>query len=269
MMMRQPSAVFLPGLFETAHVWNATIHRLGLDGERVMRVDIPGHTPGATAAEVEEELSSGQWLAALAERIADRFRDPPVVVGHSTGGLLGVALARHFPEAVRSLFLVGSLVRGDRERNVHPTAAILANPLVGPAAFRAALQLWLSTPTRFDRGYAWAAAGRRDVKAPTGMREQLAACDPEALRACAAWVLKTSVINDLAHVAAPIMALIGTSDPVVPARQQIAIVERAPKAHARLIEGGHLLFAECPEAVDSALRSWLLQAATPEISETS
>jgi pimeloyl-ACP methyl ester carboxylesterase len=57
----------------------------------------------------------GNTMAAMADSIADETQDELVVVGASMGGYCALALARHAPERVRALLLVGSRPDGDSE----------------------------------------------------------------------------------------------------------------------------------------------------------
>ncbi len=110
-----PRLVFLPGLFMTQAAWEPLCRQLGLS-HRLM-LDLPGHRPGDSAAEVARSLQSGSWLDEMAAQIAG-FSDGRGVhlVGHSTGGLVSLLLARRMPDLVRSMILIGAPVTGKRDR---------------------------------------------------------------------------------------------------------------------------------------------------------
>lgn len=260
MTQATPPLVFLPGLLETRHIWHALIDRLGLAADRVMLVDLPGHVPGDGAEGVTQALTGPGWLSDLAQRVRLRFDGAPVtVVGHSTGGLLALQLAARHPDLVDSVVAIGALTKGDRGLRRDPGAQIVSTPMLGPAAFRTALSLWLASPDLFQRGYALAAAQRRvKVPAPEAMRQQLRACDPMALYAATMGVLQADAAQDVSRAQCPILAVIGTSDPVVPPEHQIGILRQAPNAVAQMVPAGHLPFAECPERIASMLRAWQL-----------
>lgn len=255
--------LLLPGLLETHHIWDHVIDRLHLTPDRTDALDLPGHIPGQDAATVTRVLTSGAWLEQVANRLRDRFGGQPVtIIGHSTGGMIALQLARRYPALVESLVLIGALTKGDRERGFDPGARLVETPLLGSMAFRAGVNMWLSTPERFQQGYVIGAAQHRvRVPAPEAMRLQLRACDPSALHATAMWVLHADIERDLPQVTCPILAIIGTKDPVVPPLHQIGIIRKAPMACARLVPAGHLPFAECPDQVINALRGWRLRSA--------
>jgi len=255
-----PPFVFLPGLFETAHVWQPTIRRMGLDPARTLCLDLPGHRPGDTAEDVRRSLAEGTWIEEAAARIRDwQGGERAVSVGHSTGAMMSIPLVRRHPDLFHSMALVGGLASGRRARGFDPLGAVIRSRTLGGPVFRAAFRLWLSSPFFFRRGFL-VAATRSPPKGSFPelplMRAQLAACDLPALRAMATWVLESDVSADLDHIDLPILALIGRADPVVAPRHQIALVRRAPNAQAQLLDCGHLVFLEAPEAVARALRGW-------------
>lgn len=256
--MAQAPLVFLPGLFETSAIWRPTIARIGLGAHPRLMTELPGHAAGDESEQVRRALASGDWLRRLSHRIAARFPGRrPVLIGHSTGATVALELARRWPERVASVVAVGALTSGHRGRALDPLARLLANPLLGPAAFRTGWNYWLSSPARFRSGLDWAASGPLRLPFGAAMRRELAACDPMAVRACATWVLGLDIRESLPDVRIPVFALIGTRDRVVPPDQQLEIVRLAPQAHAQLVDAGHLLFTEAPRAFERALQGWL------------
>jgi len=258
-----PPAVLLPGLLETHHMWETMIDRLRWSPDRMAVFDLPGHMPGDDAETIAQDLETGGWIDRLAEQIRDRFGGvPALLIGHSTGGMMALWLAQRYPELIDSLVLIGALTKGDRGRTFDPGARFFSVPMLGEMAFRAGMTMWLSSPEKFQQGYALAAADRKlEVPAPEAMRAQLSACDPSALYATAMWVLNADVGAGLAQVGCPVLAIIGSRDPIVPPAHQIGIIRGAPQGVAQMMPAGHLPFAECPDLVVAALRGWQLRQA--------
>ena len=76
---------------------------------RCIAVDLPGygHSPplkGKVSIRVYADL-----MAKLIEQITDR---PVILVGHSMGGMIGVTLARYYPELVDRLILLCPTITG-------------------------------------------------------------------------------------------------------------------------------------------------------------
>lgn len=259
----QPFVAFIPGLLETADIWQGTVRRLNLPTRRTLFFDLPGHTPGSTALCTRHALETGQWLTTMADDLRNRTGgEKAILVGHSTGGMVALALAHRYPDLVHSVVAVGALTCGRRGRVIDPLAKLLSAKVLGPTAFRTALRFWLSTATRFQMGFRWASSIAPKVGVSNRVRKQLQACDPMALRACAEWVIRTDIGPVLPEIETPVLALIGTEDPVIPPRHQLALIKTAPNAHAQLLRGGHLLFNEAPERLEVALSSWLGLATT-------
>ncbi|WP_323672217.1 alpha/beta hydrolase [Candidatus Poriferisodalis multihospitum] len=88
-MAEQPALVLLHGLGANRFVWDPLIGAMPWDGAIVVP-DLRGHG----GAEWRDLYSFGAMAADVAEVLADEHRDTPyVVLGHSMGGIVGLALA--------------------------------------------------------------------------------------------------------------------------------------------------------------------------------
>ncbi|MGR3512014.1 MAG: alpha/beta fold hydrolase [Paracoccaceae bacterium] len=259
---------FIPGLLETADIWQDTMQRLEAKGTTTVAFDLPGHRQGEGEERVSHRLQSEQWLEEIASHLRTQTRAGKVVlIGHSTGGMVALLLAHRFPTLVHSVIAVGALTCGRRDRAIDPLARLLSNDMLGPSAFRAALQLWLSTPERFQLGFRWSSAVPPKVSIADTVRQQLLQCDPMVLRACAKWVIESDIRSLLPQIKVPVMAVIGTEDRIVGPGHQIALIKRVPNAHAQLIHAGHLVFSEAPERLHAALSSWIENASHIPVQE--
>lgn len=258
--------VFIPGLFETPHVWQEIKDRLGVPD--AMCLDLPGHIAAPASDNggnaVRERQQVEDWIDEAADRIADTYpAEPVVLVGHSTGSLLALALAARHPDRVCGVVAVGGLIAGDRGWRFDPYAGMMKIPGIGRPLGRVFWSAWLSSPERFRRGIASAAGFELDTPWAEEMRKALSGCDPDAISAFAEWVLTADIEHLLGKVEAPILSLIGTRDRVVTPLHQLRLLRKAPNAQAMLFDGGHLLFAEHPAPVVIALDAWLRRCATP------
>lgn len=101
-----PPVLLLHGLMGRAATWAPIARRLTAYG-RVVGLDARGH--GRSGAR-------GPWtVARMAADAAELLHEPAVVVGHSMGGLHGLALAATRPDLVRALVVedMGVDFRGD------------------------------------------------------------------------------------------------------------------------------------------------------------
>ena len=96
---------FVHGFLNDAAVWTALIDELESDF-RCIAIDLPGHgrSPGNGPGTYGRDLVLGDIRAVMDETECG----PAVMVGHSLGGYLSLALAIEDPERVAGLGLVGA-----------------------------------------------------------------------------------------------------------------------------------------------------------------
>ena len=76
------------GITENRHTWDPIVAGLAA-GHRVLRVDLRGHG--------ESPVAASYGVAEMAADIADLVDEPPLLVGHSLGGMVVTAYAAQFP----------------------------------------------------------------------------------------------------------------------------------------------------------------------------
>lgn len=215
---------------------------------RVIAVDRPGsgysvRQPGASAA----LYAQADAMAALIDALQ---LDRPVVVGHSLGGTLALALAQRHPQRVSALALVAPLTHTPKD----------LSPVFKGLAIR---QPWLRHLV------AWTVA----LPAAIAQREAILGTvfGPEAVPAdfatrgggllsvrpshfVAASTDLAAVMQDLPTIESrypamqlPVGVLYGRGDRILdPAVQGQALADRLPGARLTLIDGGHMLPITAP-----------------------
>ncbi len=179
-----PPLVILHGLFGSSRNWTS-IARLLADERDVYCLDARNHgdSPHAdthTLTDLREDLHG--WIQSRS------FAQPPIVIGHSMGGMAAMACALAYPESMQALVVVdiapreypphhqsefealeldvaGCATRGEVDARMQ---TIVADPMV-----RQFLQMNLIRRTGGENGYAWrinvpalkAAAGDRGLEA--------------------------------------------------------------------------------------------------------
>ena len=107
-----PALFFVHGFLNDASVWTAVIDELETDF-RCIAVDLPGHgrSPGNGAGTYGRDLVLGDLRAVMDETECG----PVVMVGHSLGGYLSLAMAIEDPHRVTGLaWWVRDLASGTR-----------------------------------------------------------------------------------------------------------------------------------------------------------
>ena len=118
-----PPILMIPGAFCGAWAFDAMRAPLERAGHRVHALDLPGHAPGEGAAAV-----AGRSLRDYAAHLAGAIRacpEPPVLLGHSMGGLVAQIAAAQAPVA-GLLLLAPSPAWGQVETGMMEVAAGVA-----------------------------------------------------------------------------------------------------------------------------------------------
>jgi pimeloyl-ACP methyl ester carboxylesterase len=216
---------------------------------RVVCVDRPGCGYSTRPARVSASLT-GQ-AATMAKLLAELGLERPIIVGHSYGGALALALAVNHPDSVGGLALVAPLTHAQKE---------------APAAFRD-----LVIPSRpLRRLIAWTIA--IPVSMMTGQRILDLVFRPEAvpadfdtaaggllaLRPGQFFAASSDLVNvgeDLpgieqrySSIRASVGILFGRSDEILSYKEHgIAMQSKIPGLALSLVDGGHMLPLSAPE----------------------
>jgi pimeloyl-ACP methyl ester carboxylesterase len=233
---------------------------------RVVAVDRPGsgysaRVPGSSAA-------LGAQADVLAALIDTLNLDCPVVVGHSLGGAVALALAQRHPERVAGLALIAPLTHPVQDVPSVFNALKIAKPWartlvawtlavpIGLARRDAALRV-LFDPEPVAGDFATRAGGMLTLR-PSHF---IAACAdlaavPEAL---------PGMIQDYGAMRLPVSILYGRGDRILdPQIQGGALAGALPGAELTLVDGGHMLPVTMPERCAQFIHEVAARAATTE-----
>src|SRR5882724_6376996 len=216
--------LLIHGSAVSAGYWINQLCSMG-DAFQVAAIDLPGHgksdpIPQASVEAYAETV--GKFLEALG-------MDPVLVVGHSLGGAVAIALAARRPETVTGLVLVASCAKlprvdGSRERLL----AYLPGPL------RRMLFFWTAQKLLFSP----AASGHA---VSLGMHE-LRSCRAETVVQDFHAAQAMDLTRQATELEAPTLILCGSRDRLIP-RSRLSLVEGA----------GHMVLLEAPERVNQEI----------------
>lgn len=119
----QPAMILIPGLASSGEVWRDTVARYR-DRYQCHVLTVAGFA-GVPAEKATAQLLA-RVLRGLAVHIAERKLKPPVIVGHSLGGVIAMAFAAEHPDLAGPLVIIDAL----------PHLAEVFGPGYDPAAFR-------------------------------------------------------------------------------------------------------------------------------------
>ena len=245
--------VLIHGLATTRSIWRHAAPRLAAT-RQVVTLDVPGF--GAA-----RPVGRGFDLEEVAARVAQQLRargvsEPYDLVGHSMGGALALTLAALQPGAVRSLVLVSPA-------GLRPIPGVIAGAL-GIAA-----ELYIPVRRRAAplAGWSW---GRRLLMA--GGVVDAAALEPAVVRELVGAslgarrigpalnaVASADLRDRLAGLAAPVGAVWGRDDRVIPPGGMQTVLRLRPGAVCEVVDGaGHISMVEQPDAFVDALERVLV-----------
>lgn len=238
----QPTLVFLHGFAESPEIWT-DFTRGFPNSAAILTPALPGHGPDPApvtdyAMEAQAQAVLAQLDAAGAEKL--------VLVGHSMGGYVALALAEARPERVAGLVIFHSTALPDSEEKQQSrdeSAGFVRRHGVGKY-MRASIRNLL------------APGNRQRLATELKDLEDIAAATPETtvlgcLEAMKHRPDRTAVLRDAKF---PVLFIGGHDDPAVPLDTLLPQLALPAQSHALLLRGvGHLGFIEAPELTQRAV----------------
>lgn len=216
------------------HGWGrrGTDFMRSLEGLGALAVDLPGFG----ASPPPSEVIGAEGYAEIVAPLLGEFDGPPVLVGHSFGGRVGVCLAARWPHRTGPLILTGvPLVRVRSQ----------TRPSVGYRLARALNRAGIVSDESMERRRR--RTGSADYRAATGV-----------MRDILVKVIKETYEDQLAGLAADVLLLWGADDHEVP----VEVAHRASRlvagSRVEVVEGvGHHLPLEAPKRLHDAVEAFL------------
>jgi pimeloyl-ACP methyl ester carboxylesterase len=252
-----PDLVLLHGALATGHDWLAGPAGALSATHRVTVVDRPGHglsrRPRFAGTPRDQARQIADGLDALGV-------ERPIVVGHSFGALVALALAEQRPDAVAGLILLAPIGFPEPRPIEHLFLAPRSLPLAGP------LFSWVAERLPLDR--AFLDYVQRDMFSPAPVPAAWKDTFPydevrgsmvfEGEDAAAILPLSPAATIDFSRVTLPVRILAGNQDRVVDhQRQGKALARLLPNAQLTEVEGaGHMLHHSHPEVLAEAVSGW-------------
>jgi pimeloyl-ACP methyl ester carboxylesterase len=237
-----------------------------LTGEfRLILVDRPGSGYSTRAIGADATLTA--QAAAIAKLIGALGLERPLVVGHSLGGAVSLALALDHPDRVGGLALLAPLT------HVQEKVAAVFRPLLIRSSLARNLVAWtLATPLGIRRG----PEALQKVFAPEAVVADfplraggILGLRPNAFRAASSDIV---AINDVlpgyvsrySSLDKPIGILFGTADQLLDYRKHGQAMQLScPALDLELIEAGHMLPMTAPDRCAALVRRIAARAEAP------
>jgi len=245
----QPTVLLIHGVLNDHSVWILQSRYLAHHGCNVLALDLPGH--GRSGGHPCDSIQA--YAAAMLQCLDAAGVDTCAVAGHSMGSLIGLEMAAQAPARVTRLAMVATAY----PMRVAP-ALLQAAQDDPPRAMAMVTTFSHSTlappPSALGPG-TWT-HGALDAL----MRRVLASNTEhnvfvEGFKACDSY---QGAPEALAQVRCPVRLVLGTRDQMTPPKAAASIQAALPTAETVLVQAGHALMTEAPEATLRALHPWLL-----------
>jgi pimeloyl-ACP methyl ester carboxylesterase len=238
-----PAVVMIHGLGgNLLHFDYALAGRLA--GEfRLILVDRPGSGYSTRAAGADATLTA--QAAAISKLIGALGLTRPLVVGHSLGGAISLALALDHPDCVGGLALIAPLTHVQEE-----VSPVFRQLLIRSSLVRSLIAWTLATPLGIRRG----PAALKEVFAPEAVAPDFAlraggllSLRPKAFCAASSDIVAIDdvlpgYVSRYPSLDKPIGILFGTADRLLDYRKHgQAMKASCPALDLELIDGGHML----------------------------
>jgi pimeloyl-ACP methyl ester carboxylesterase len=244
----KPTVVFVHGVLNDHSVWILQTRYFAHHGFNVLAPDLPGHcrSAGAPPKSVEE---GADFVLKLLDAAGVQ---QAALVGHSFGSLIALEAAARAPERVTRLALVGTAF----PMKVSP--ALLDNALNQPQKAIEMVNVFshsmLAPPPSALGPGTWLYGGSRAL-----MRRVLASNKEvnvfhRGFLACDSYAGGEAA---MAKVQCPVLFLLGRNDAMTPPKAAAALQAKARDARTVLVEAGHQLMTEAPDATLFALKDFL------------
>lgn len=220
-------------------MWEPQLAALTGAGFRVVRYDHRGHGNSPVPPGPYTLADLGGDALALLDRLGIATAD---FVGLSLGGMVGMWLAQHAPERLRTLTLCCTSAELGPPSGWAERARIVRAEGI-EAISSSVVQRWF-TPE-------WLAANPERTR---GYESMVAATPSEGYAACCAAIETMDIAAGLPDITTPTLVIAGAEDPATPPPHGQRIAATIPGAHLEIISpGAHLASAEQPEAINDLI----------------
>jgi len=246
--------IFIPGLSSGPWSWSEQIAHFS-PSYTVFALTLPGFSgrPFAGSPDLFAAFSADFWAMLNAQNVSR-----PVVIGHSLGGTLAIALAEQHPDRLRAAIALDGL----------PVFPMLAQSTAAERASAAKQMAAGIAAESHDQLLAYEvqymkAIGTVDSTLVQTLAENCANSDPKAVAAWGAADLSIDLRPQLKDLKTPVLELMPYAKPSPYSEDQTLafyhmLLAGAPNAKVEPIEGArHFAMVDQPAAVDSAITQFL------------
>lgn len=237
--------MLLTGLGGAGKAWGDQVGRFAADFMTI----VPDHRGTGESSKPDDGYTVQQLAADMAETLRTLGTGPAHIVGSSTGGAMAQAMALDHTDVVRSITLVSSWARADGHFRHQFAVRKKVLEAMGVDAYTEVSALFLFSPSffrnRYDDVLAWIANAAAGSTRPDIMAKRID------------MIVAFDETDRLGRVAVPTLVVGGTGDGCTPLVHSRELASRIPGAELTVLDGGHFVSKERPEAFYHAVREFL------------
>lgn len=244
--MNRPAVLLIHGFSENGLIWEQQLGALRTQFH-VLAPDLPG--TGQTP--LTASLSIDSMAENMRELLLENGIEKTVVIGHSMGGYVALALAEKYPEMVQGLGLFHSTASPDNEEKKEARRkSISMIEKYGSYTF-----IKQTMPNMFSPAYR--------KQHPESIEAYIQLCSqcpqPSLVAYYEAMMQRPDRTTVLSSLKVPALFVIGKDDTAVPPQQVLPQVSLPPVSDIRIFENtGHMGMWEVPEASSLLLQQFIL-----------
>jgi pimeloyl-ACP methyl ester carboxylesterase len=242
-----PTVVFVHGALHDHSVWTLLARWCAHHGRGVMAVDLPGH--GRSAGDALTSIEAlADWLLAMLD---DAGVARAALVGHSMGSLIALEAAARAPDRATRLVMVGTSYPMKVSQALLDTARDA--PLKAIDMVNVFSHSGIAAKPSFPGPGSWLHGGNRALMRRTQAGRTTQNLFANDFSVCDRYV---NGLQAAARVVCPTSFILGARDQMTTVRQSREL-STALKARVHMVDAGHALISEAPDAVLAALRESL------------
>jgi pimeloyl-ACP methyl ester carboxylesterase len=244
----KPTAVFIHGVLNDHSVWILQSRYLANHGWNVLAVDLPGHckSEGGPAASVE---SAAAFVLSLLDAAGV---EKAALIGHSFGSLVALEVAASAPARVSQLVMVGTAF----PMKVSPALLALSRdePMKAIDMVNTFSHSMLAPPPSSLGPGTWLYGSSRALMRRVLQSNASINVFHTGFKACDDY---TGGDAAMARVPCETLFILGRSDQMTLPKAAQGLISKAAHGRVVVVDAGHQMMLEAPEAVLIALKEFL------------
>lgn len=239
----QPTAIFIHGAQNDHSVWCLQTRYFAHHGYNVLAVDLPGH--GRSKGHACESVGAmAAWVLALMDAVGV---DKALMIGHSMGSLIALEASHMAPQRVSQLAMLGTTYPMkvsdallETSKNNEQAAIDMVNIF--------SHSTMAHKPSCPGPGFYVMGGARR-------LMQRMSAINPAQLFHTDFFACNTYANGEVAAAAVtcPVLFVFGSKDMMTPPRSTRTLTGAIAHGKVVMVDAGHALMAEQPDAVLDAL----------------